>query len=118
MPSPIRGRPAPDTLRRSARILTDIDERHAAVARFLQAIADGRLHVSTDEHVHPRDILGNAGVRRISGGITRHTLLRWRAGVGVPEPFPVPIRKVNGTELWSRAQVKRWLEANRSKGER
>lgn len=115
MPSPIRGRPAPATLRHAARILAPSPST-AAVARFLQAIADGRLHVSTDEHVHPRDILGNAGVRRCAGGITRHTLLRWRAGVGVPEPFPEPIRKVNGTELWSRAQVKRWLEANR--GER
>lgn len=118
MPSPVRGRPAPVTLRRAAWTLDTAGPHHESVARLLHAIADGRLNVSTDEAVMPRDILGNAGVRRVCGKITRATLIRWRNGVGVAVPFPEPIRKVNGTELWDRVAVKRWLEENRSKEER
>lgn len=51
-----------------------------------------------------RDILGNAEVRRLCGGVTRATLLRWRAVGG----FPDPIRRLECGELWDRRQVREW----------
>jgi hypothetical protein len=106
-------RATPAQLHRAAALLRQHDHAHITVARILEHVAAGSLTITSGEHVHPRDILGNAAVRRECGNVTRHTLIRWRAGVGVREPFPEPIRQVNGTELWSRAQVRAWLEDNR-----
>jgi hypothetical protein len=54
--------------------------------------------------LRPRDIVGNAEVRRICGGVTRHTLITWRKKHG----FPEPMRKLECGELWDRRQVKAW----------
>lgn len=111
-----RQRPTAQHLLNAAAALREIGpHKHSRVAGTLEHIAAGRLIVATRYHVHYRDILGNGAVRRTCGGITRRTLLRWRDGIGVQEPFPRPIRKINGVELWSRAQVRAWLERNRTR---
>lgn len=57
--------------------------------------------------LNARDIIDNADVRKLAGGVTRKTLLAWRA-----KDFPPPIRTTGGgVDLWDRQQVKRWLAA-------
>lgn len=59
-----------------------------------------------DLTVRPRDIVGTAEVRRMCGGITRHTLLKWRADRG----FPPPIRKLRQGEVWDARDVRAWIK--------
>jgi hypothetical protein len=65
----------------------------------------------------PRHILSTAEVRRLCGRpgppIDRHTLLRWRAGRGFPDPVRV-IRQGRGQrlELYDKRDVVAWLKAN------
>lgn len=61
--------------------------------------------------IPPADILGNAEVRALAGGVTRHTLIAWRTRHG----FPEPIRTLEVGELWDRRAVKRWLRRYRSR---
>lgn len=60
--------------------------------------------------IAPRDIIGNAKVREMCGGISRHTLIAWRARY---TDFPKPIRRIRSgggwTELWDRRAVRAWL---------
>lgn len=58
--------------------------------------------------------LRNAGdVRKMCGGISRHTLINWRSKPEVGFPKPVVTLKGSGynakIELWSRSQVEDWL---------
>lgn len=69
----------------------------------------GDLPRRKPEPLLPRDILGNAEVRKLAGGITRHTLIRWREREG----FPKPIRSLESGELWDRRHVQAWLRENR-----
>jgi hypothetical protein len=71
----------------------------------------------SDRTVNARDLLGNAGVRKLAGRLlhqsavpTRHTLIRWRAKEGFPEPIAAP----DGYEIWSAQDVRAWLERRRS----
>lgn len=64
-----------------------------------------------------RELLTNDQVRKLAGGITRHTLIAWRARAR--HPFPKPVITLPGggagaktVELWSRAQVADWLESD------
>jgi hypothetical protein len=61
------------------------------------------------EPLLPRDIIGGAEVRRMCGGITRHTLINWRE----KRSFPAPVRVLRDTkvELWDARQVRAWLRA-------
>lgn len=60
-----------------------------------------------------RDILSAADVRRLSGGISRHTLINWRATKGFPAPMrAIKQRRGRDLELWDRRDVKAWLRAN------
>jgi predicted DNA-binding transcriptional regulator AlpA len=65
--------------------------------------------------VKAKDILAAPEVRRMCGigPEDRHTLRRWRASRGFPEPIRV-LRRKKGQhlELWSRLDVKAWLDAN------
>lgn len=61
-------------------------------------------------------IIGNQTTRRLCGNITRATLIAWRAGRGVPVPFPAPARRTDGTDLWDRREVRAWLRAHRPGG--
>jgi hypothetical protein len=54
--------------------------------------------------LRPRDIVGNAEVRKICGGVTRHTLIAWRR----THDFPAPVRKLECGELWDARQVREW----------
>jgi hypothetical protein len=45
-------------------------------------------------------------------GITRHTLIDWRARRGFPDPVLSFPAKGGTLELWSRTAVLAWLEAN------
>lgn len=71
----------------------------------------------TGDLVRARDIIGNLAVRKLCGravredkkAITRHTLISWRASFGFPAPLKTPQA---GVELWSRPEVKAWLERN------
>lgn len=77
------------------------------------------MTAKTEYTLRPRDIIGNKEVRRMCGprggpAITRHTLIRWRADLG----FPEPIRALSGrghtkTELWDARQVRAWLRERR-----
>jgi hypothetical protein len=60
--------------------------------------------MTSGDLIRPRDILGNAEVRKTCGGVTRHTLLTWRA----KHAFPAPIRKLEQGELWDRIAVRTW----------
>lgn len=55
----------------------------------------------------PKQIVGNAEVREMAGGVTRHTLIRWRE----LEQFPRPIRTLEAGELWDAREVQQWLRA-------
>jgi predicted DNA-binding transcriptional regulator AlpA len=59
--------------------------------------------------IPPRSIVGNAEVREMCGGITRHTLIRWRER----EDFPKPVRRLplSDVELWDARQVRAWYRA-------
>lgn len=61
-----------------------------------------------------RHIVSKAEVRKICGGITRHTLISWRQTEG----FPKPIRtlRLSKVELWDSREVRRWLGARRRTG--
>ena len=60
--------------------------------------------------INVRDIIDNADVRRIAGGVTRKTLLAWRT-----KDFPAPIRTTGGgVDLWDRAEVRAWLRQRSS----
>ena len=67
--------------------------------------------------IHPRDIVGNAAVRKIAGyylghdwrPVTRPTLLKWRAERGFPEPMPCSRA---GVELWDAREVREWCKAH------
>ncbi len=52
----------------------------------------------------------NEQVRKLCGGITRHTLKRWRTTGTFPEPvLSLKIGGPNGkVELWSRTEVEEW----------
>jgi class 3 adenylate cyclase len=60
-----------------------------------------------------RDILLTADVRRLCGGCSRSTLLRWREARGFPEPVrAIRVgrgRKAQVVELWDRREVRQWL---------
>lgn len=59
------------------------------------------------EPVPPGQIVGVYEVRRLCGGISRPTLIRWRTQPG----FPEPIRKLKGNvELWDARDVRAWLK--------
>lgn len=58
----------------------------------------------------PKQIVGNSEVRRMCGGITRHTLIRWRD----LEQFPTPIRTLDAGELWDAREVQAWLKQRES----
>lgn len=65
--------------------------------------------------VKAKDILAAPEVRRLCdiSQNDRHTLRRWRASKGFPEPFRVLKRKKGQhLELWAREDVKAWLKAN------
>lgn len=55
----------------------------------------------------------NTQVRRMCGGVTRHTLINWRK-----KGFPEPVLVLEGAgynakiELWSRSQVDDWLASS------
>lgn len=60
--------------------------------------------------IDPGDIIGGLEARQLAGGVSRATLLRWRADHG----FPEPIRTLEGgIELWDRRQVKAWLKESK-----
>ena len=67
--------------------------------------------------LHPRDIVGNAAVRKIAGyylghewrPVTRPTLLKWREQRGFPAPLPC---ERAGTELWDAREVREWCKAH------
>lgn len=61
------------------------------------------------EPVPPADMIGNAQVRELCGGITRHTLAAWRRERG----FPDPAAAIDRTEIWDRRAVTAWLKAER-----
>lgn len=66
--------------------------------------------------LHPRHIMLTADVRRLAGGVSRGTLLRWREVRGFPEPVR-SIRVGRGrrsqvVELWDRRDVRAWLRDN------
>lgn len=58
-----------------------------------------------------RELRTNQEVRELAGGITRHTLKRWRALEQDPFPPPVWRKKVSAetVEFWSRTQVEEWI---------
>lgn len=57
--------------------------------------------------INVRDIIDNADVRKLAGGVTRKTFIAWRA-----KDFPAPIRTTGGgVDLWDRQQVRTWLTA-------
>lgn len=63
----------------------------------------------------PKDILAASDVRRLCNisQSDRHTLRRWRATKGFPEPIRVIKRKKGQhLELWDRRDVRLWLKAN------
>jgi hypothetical protein len=68
----------------------------------------------------PRDLLLTSDVRRMASlnrqPITRHTLIRWRAEKGFPEPVrSIKVgrgRRAQTVDLWDRRDVKAWLKAN------
>jgi predicted DNA-binding transcriptional regulator AlpA len=65
--------------------------------------------------IRAKDILAAPEVRRLCGisPTDRHTLRRWRASRGFPEPIRVLKRKKGQhLELWARPDVKAWLDAN------
>jgi hypothetical protein len=119
MSRPRAPRTAPP-LRAAAADLRNVNpRRHATVANMLDDLADGLWTLTRGDHVRPGDLITNALVRRLAGRhvgrhiIERATLIRWRAGTGVPEPFPKPVHTVNGAELWDRSKVIAWLRTNR-----
>lgn len=63
------------------------------------------------EPIPPRHIAGNAEIRHICGGITRHTLIAWRKTEGFPEP--VRVLRRSKVELWDARQVRAWLAQRR-----
>lgn len=61
----------------------------------------------TDDRTIPISvIIDNAGTRELCGGVSRHTLIRWRAD----HDFPEPILTLTTTELWDRREVEAWLK--------
>ena len=59
-----------------------------------------------------RELRTNEQVRKLCGGITRATLIRWRAN-GFPEPVMILPAHSQKLELWSRTAVEAWMRANR-----
>lgn len=61
-----------------------------------------------------RECRTNAQVRRMAGGVTYNTLIRWRqqSMKGLP-PFPEPVLTFpahrEALQLWSRTEVDAWL---------
>lgn len=53
------------------------------------------------------ELVTNARVRHLAGGVTRHTLLRWRT----EEQFPPPVLETDGVELWDAREVRAWLRS-------
>ncbi len=60
------------------------------------------------EPIHPRDIVGTLETRRICGGVTRATLIKWRDRRGFPAPLEAPKA---GVELFDRREVRAWHKA-------
>lgn len=58
------------------------------------------------EPVPPADLIGNAAVRELCGGVSRHTLIAWRR----EQNFPAPVATIDRTDVWDRRQVKAWLK--------
>lgn len=73
------------------------------VAR-LRAAVSGAAPTPVVEVAH---LIGNAEVRLACGGISRSTLLDWRARRG----FPAPVSMV-GYGCWDRRQVEDWARRN------
>jgi hypothetical protein len=71
------------------------------------------MSAATDVAVPARHIVGNAAVRRMCGGITRHTLIQWR---GKDFPAPIPARRA-GVDLWDAREVRAWYRARRTRPE-
>lgn len=69
------------------------------------------------QQIIKRELRTNEQVRELAGGITRHTLLRWRRRDTDPFPPPWLTLKLPGgpLELWSRTMVEDWLTARRGK---
>ena len=77
-----------------------------------------------DGTAHPRDIVGNAAVRKIAGyylghewrPVTRPTLLKWREQRGFPDPLPCERAGVGPggqpIELWDAREVREWCKAH------
>lgn len=60
-----------------------------------------------------KEVRDNAAVRRMCGGVTRQTLLRWRTTRDFPAP-EMTLKTNRGTvELWSRTTVEHWWRAYR-----
>jgi hypothetical protein len=58
-----------------------------------------------------RELRTGDQVRKLAGGVTRHTLLAWRKRA--KDPFPAPVVTLPygraSVELWSRTAVESWL---------
>lgn len=61
--------------------------------------------------VPARHIVSKGEVRKLCGGITRHTLIDWRATQDFPKPFRT--LRLSKIELWDAREVRRWLGARR-----
>ena len=61
--------------------------------------------------VPPREMIGNLEVRKLAGGITRHTLIAWRRD----HEFPAPVARIPAAgspcEVWDAREVRAWLRA-------
>ena len=63
--------------------------------------------------VLPRDLLLTADVRRLAGGVSRQTLIRWRETKGFPEPIrSIKVgtgRNAQTVDIYDRRDVRAWL---------
>jgi len=95
------------------------DDPALTILRDLLATADTGDQTRDGDRlvIHPRDIVGNAAVRKIAGyylghewrPVTRPTLLKWREQRGFPAPLPC---ERAGTELWDAREVREWCKAH------
>lgn len=52
----------------------------------------------------PEHIVGGAEIRRLAGGVTRHTLLSWRR-----HGFPEPVARLEIGEVFDIRAVRDWM---------
>lgn len=55
------------------------------------------------------EVAGNAEVRGMCGGVTRHTLIAWRRGRG----FPAPVVVLECGDIWDAREVRAWYQTHR-----